>query len=1283
MESMQAEVEKGHVASWYKQLMDANRLSLVVALCMEISAKSGRISRAISALPYDRRHADPTKTTQPDDGGRHGHDIMHRRMLSSLYDLMWADDVPHAHRKHISKACFSLCRTLCDYSEQLSPRIVLHCAKATCYTAQAFEDESIVLYGMIQSTFLKRFLPNPTFIDVQDRLHTLFQSPSAGFNRWFHTVAECMLTTLEQLDDFPGWGAPTESCIWKVTLVHLESPYRGVRELMLRLLKHLVRNDQFAFKIFLCSLERWHWQNRNKYHLLALLMCEYRPGNVLQRSTIVVDELENALVQSLRYKHLLSGGQAMLRAMPSENVHRLVANVLLTEEDIGLVRNIVKYWFTTLPANSHSAIFNLLELNELAPDEDRLPAYLRGIKYDRLFLLANAFQREFQKNHNSLEQLLLMLCRLVDSVKPVPAVSMGLLIKTLSYHIIGWRCDSAGKFIILDHVLRLALEAIETPGCIALCNIVVEQCRLLLEKSNSSTDDRWCVVPRHLYNMYGRYLCPGGYRDSRPYQQTITALRLFTLLVEQCYAFPPTNCYQLTPRPPESVPWLAHLRSTSVEPPAKQLVDFHANVFALNHLLRSEYDDVRIAVASLVYNQPSAYCFDASLLTRLTHTKSCAPYLFPDLLANAEHEILVAAENVRRDLYANTSFADDDEETVYLKLHRAVDRASQVCFGIPELLVDALPAAEPFWAVTRAIDSVVESVLGLLNASRSATTREMPYSTPTAGTSFEIMECSMQLLLERSPEWTNVLERRGSPGPTSVEIALAKRSMQAELWKSLRAVAVFTEKYALWLLDHTIRWPDVVDQELGGCMKRFGNILLNCCHRGVIESSANCLGRVVRRIMHDKAQRSTRLVHLSDHGRPPPDTHVNELFWETLAVEPADRSDFRRARGYLFLLHSIMQAEAEGSIVSDSLLLRHYLQQHVKLDKRAQVKSMNDDELQPIGMLALHQLNLLVKSASMNEAMLPYADELMIVALEAFRRPDWPVRNAALQLYTSCSTKLAGQQQQYVDTQCDWPPVYVSLDEVMFKLPRTVRYIQQQLQTATDGDRTCSTAFLLLLLEFLTRFEYRAYGVEGQAVIVTTLRSFVWQLLSHEHDQIRRQASRCYVQLLDLDMLDAGEQFRGTTDHLLRSLFASSSCPNRQHGRCLTVYFYVRRYVTLRHFAQRRFSREQDSLASVRRLMAQHVPPDGTGCPKSFHCRITLLDFLIYIGFDRTEPIVSRLLNGHDLPNNHGQETFLMAWNSAASRAVGGVDGCTPVSSANMMPYEIELELDRGPEQDN
>ena len=193
------------------------------------------------------------------------------------------------------------------------------------------------------------------------------------------------------------------------------------------------------------------------------------------------------------------------------------------------------------------------------------------------------------------------------------------------------------------------------------------------------------------------------------------------------------------------------------------------------------------------------------------------------------------------------------------------------------------------------------------------------------------------------------------------------------------------------------------------------------------------------------------------------------------------------------------------------------------------------------------------------------------------------MRNAALQLYASCAQKLTGQGQQQCDPGADWPPAYTAFEEVACKATRTIRYMIRQLdgmlpaptngyrrsKRRTQPDHCPTIPFQLLVLQFLSKLEYRGYGQHHHPEpvapssatpcpphleMVGKLRAILWQLLGHEHDLVRKLAARCFAQLHDY-----ATELPALLDPLVHELFSTRGSVNFRHGLCpgiKVVYFY-------------------------------------------------------------------------------------------------------------------------------
>uniref|UniRef100_A0A182XY69 DUF2428 domain-containing protein n=1 Tax=Anopheles stephensi TaxID=30069 RepID=A0A182XY69_ANOST len=1320
----QAEVYDEQCHRWKLQLDEANDFSDVAAVCQDICNYAGRT--AGTGMPES--NLEPMLVNDAADGEapdraatgaepNSSSSILTRTLLANLKDA----NKTHSQRKIISKSYYNLChRNVLEGAPLEEVYGVSDLGKC--------DENSVAIYGMLNSRFLAHMQTLPTLASVAARNLALFLSPAAGYNRWFNTVSENVLT-IERLNLFRNvhTGEQYER-MWHIVLTNLESPYHGARENMLALLKYLVKDERFMRQIVVPELSRWSWINRNKFHLLVILLGQYKVQTLMALLHLDTDLLGGALRLSLKYKHLHTGGQALVRLLHKEQrmtafVFDLVATVII-EEEHDLVQVMAKYWFSCFTPKDYRTVYrthiNLehvitVHFEELGV-ENLFPPYCKHNKHEKLFLLAFLFRRELQK-HAYLKPFLLHLCDLADRQKPLPPATLGLLIESLGYYIIACGAtERINTYRLTTHLTRYMVEVMETPGHLAVCNTIVTVCRNLLkhivhiQQRPPSTGkefnrDAQALVAKFMsYDMYDRYLLPPGTKPV-DYQPTITALRLFAAFVEQFFEFTPSSQYVLQMRPTEKVAWIAKLLPASL--PLDELASsFRSMVYGLQHHLRSEFDDVRLITLKMLYNRPVAYHFDPKLQDQLAIVFSrgddtdTVRQKLHQLLADTIGKVRDAIHHHKQDFFAAV-LAEDDQPNG--QLHRLIDRCTEICFGFPDGRA-ALTNAELF----RVHDCVMEVWQLASYAMRCAKQADEPYY----GTSFELMERCLQMLLEQSHEW----KTNHAPGCIdSSKMGLAKRRMLVALWKTSR-------HSALWIVENNKETEN--SHAFGifqGYLQTLTTIITTACHRGAIEAGGNCLSRVVRQLMHLKQNVLTGETGANSARFRPLKRYTAEIkrMCETMLEYPQQHlDDFRRHRGYIWMLHSCMRSDAVDIVPGSPL--RMYLEEHMQLAQRAadhEREQSNDETVPPVMMvLWLHQLNLLARETVLNESILPHIDELMILALAHIRSPQWPIRNAALQLYSSCAAKLTGQRQQYKDPDADWAPVYTSFDEVAAKANRTMEFMLRQLKTLLPlGERSPDehdragtfpvqrdpvTPFLLLVLEFISKLEYRGY--RGAAPENTTYtahvhkyRAILWQLLRHEHDQVRKLAARSFAQLHD-----HYAEIPNLLEHMIRVLFTSRDSNFRQ-GLCQAIMACIQKYVTLERFGRRnqwieeqqhqhRLPRMKDViLKAVREMVGRHYMLDREiNFVSTFRFRCELHKLLLYLRFPRDCSVVMELIINRLAPNMHGLDVFAMQLNQVYNSGLSTVPETEPEPSAarhhhlhqqqpHSMPYELFLELDR------
>uniref|UniRef100_A0A182PU05 DUF2428 domain-containing protein n=1 Tax=Anopheles epiroticus TaxID=199890 RepID=A0A182PU05_9DIPT len=1258
---------------WGQQLENQKSFAEVARICQEICnvvAKNNAITWQETINLKDLQLT-PMATINPDTipnstAMELPTTIVTRKLLVLLLD----ETKPHSQRKIIVKSYYNLCcRNLLD-GATLNTVWGVHDLKSP-------ENNSLALYGMLHSRFLRMLETVPALSCVPKSNLFLFLSRSTGYTRWFNTVSENILT-IERHGAFRDIFTDVwQQQMWHVVLINLESPYHGARENMLALIKLLIRDHTFTHNVVLPEVGRWSWMNRNKFYLLAVLLGQYPWETVRGQLQLTQDLLGEALIISLRYKHLYTGGQMLVRLLHSDQqmsefVYKLAIRVFLRQE-LSDVQTMVKYWFSFFTPKASRLLYQLLNLEHIvlcyvqhSSADYQLPTYLSDNQHEKLFLMVHFFRHQLE-THTTLQPFLIKLCVLVQTLKPLPPATLGLLIDTLGHYLIA--CGAKGKIDTLQHTVQLTRyvqEAMESPGHIVACQTAVSVCQKLL-KHIIDTQQRHIPFDRDAqahfakfmsYDMYDKYLLPAG---SKPldYQPTITAFRLFAAFVEQFFEFPPTSKFVLQMRPSNTVGWVTQLLPDSLSM-AELGSSFRSMVYGLQYLLRSEYDDVRSYALKMLYNRPTAHHFDPKLQGQLAmvHSshgiqESIVRAMVRDLLSVTLTKLRTALEKHRHDFYAAVL---TEEENPNDQLHRLIDQCTEF------------------------LNELCEFILEIHNSSRRR-------DRGTIGTSFKLLDRCQAVLLNQSEEWRKIKR------PNSSQLALAKRKIQVALWKTLRAVAVFFEKHAIWLADQKLKATNCDDQLSLFRLEihSLTHIMVSCCHRGAIEATGYSLSRVVRHAVQLKEEAPTILEAVK---------HVYSKWDDYMPLDP---DDFRENRGLICMRHCFLRHDTND--LRDGTLLRDLLDDKLNLSECAKYHEQGGQKI-TVEVLWLHQLNLIARETSLNESILPHLDDLMVVALSHIRVPVWCVRNAALQLYASCSLKLTGQSQHYNDPSADWPPAYTSFEEVACKATRTILYMTSQLelmlQPPNHNGRTQThdwprRPFQLLVLQFLSKLEYRAYQTHHPGElsstphleIVTKLRAIMWQMLGQEHDLIRKLAARCFAQLQDIY-----DEIPDLLNSLVFEMFTTQGDINFRHGLCQAVLACVQRYVTLsRHLELRGTIQSKEAiLGHVREMVLSSYHYEVNLRPAApFRYRSEQLKLLLYLGFERASPPITKLVLKRRAPNAFGRDVLIMQLNqlfngNACTVSATGVVSIDPDTvdtnvehkqpQACTTSYEIILEWD-------
>ncbi|XP_058445159.1 uncharacterized protein LOC131426443 [Malaya genurostris] len=1069
-------------------------------------------------------------------------------------------------------------------------------------------DEAVAIYGMVYSGFFTLH-GSEDLTGVVRRNFDLFQAMGC-YSRYFITVGENLLT-LQRMDQHDRVFAERQEKIWHVVLLNLESPYRGVRDCMLTILKQLISDHKFVRSVVLPAALHWSWLNRNKFHVLLALLSRYQLNKLDELAGERID-VYAALELSLHYKHLFSGSQGiarMLHKQQEEEIFELEVRIL-QRGSIDLVRSMIKQWFSNLTPGDFRKLFLMMDLDQLRVGENRklMPEYLKKDRFVKFFQYMNLFRREFQscKDLNILLVLMLQITTEID----LDYASMSLLVETLVHHITtpNEHIHPSTSVFYIFKLKEYILQQIGVPS-MNVCNTFVVQCTKLLSYIASLPLERY-EPNEDAYGIVSEMMGSTVFHQhlqkppSQNYHAVLTSLRMFQAFASLFLEFTPMSPYRLQ----EKISTTTEISSYLLPMEADTFYDM---IYTVEHLLTSDFDDVRSIALKLLYNRNTAFHYGPALQAKLSliysyRTTSAILEAMNSFFDESHTALLTSLRDHDRDLFA---MMKNDYQ-----LYQQIDGITEAFFGYEESrTLGVLGRIRSFPGMLLLVNRVVEFILRSMNCAKTDRQRR-----DMIGSSFEIMDNSLQLLLDRSSQ-------------RSTNLAADKKTMLKMLWKALRSAACFVENFATWVLDNYRGRLDVI-QQLSICLRVFVLISLNCCHRGAIEATGVYFGRIIRKIAALKGRLVVRNDHRNRQARLIVDL-CERMFRALIRLNLQDE-DFRRCRGYLWLIHNFIKND---SYCNDE---RSYLRIYLSEQRLLLNNGQTSESLAKISIIQLHQLNLLVREASMNETVLEYIDDLMIIALERFKSTDWPTRNAALQLYSSIVTKLVGQRQQCSDPKCDWLPVYVSLNELIYKLVKSNKYILKELR---NGDQS-STPFLILVLEFLSKVEYRAYNVPGQKSIVIDYRTLMWRYLNHENDQVRRLAATCFTQLHD-----PHEETGKLMENLIICFYTARGNENFRHGLLQVIHFMIRKHVTNARYMGEGFQKEE-YLARVRQLLVRYWPLDD-GKVGSYRLRCHLLDLLLYLGFDKMEPIVVEQVFSKLAPNSFGLNVFLMRTNALYNKS--------------------------------
>lgn len=341
----------------------------------------------------------------------------------------------------------------------------------------------------------------------------------------------------------------------------------------------------------------------------------------------------------------------------------------------------------------------------------------------------------------------------------------------------------------------------------------------------------------------------------------------------------------------------------------------------------------------------------------------------------------------------------------------------------------------------------------------------------------------------------------------------------------------------------------------------------------------------------------------------------------------SETGEIRCSRGLILMAHQI---------ISNHPPFLKFLMENLMMTRR--ILSFKDLETikykNTVKPLQLHLLAALIKDSVLVEDMLKYYDFILLATFGAYKEcKNFVMENALLQVIGSIVPKISNQKRHLmnaVDSDfLHYEPKAVTFYEMYVRMPASFRIALFDLKSQLN---TLSVTYIIVLLEFLSSFEYRntlEYSSE-----MHLLRKVFESLLYHGCEKIRTLAGRCFSQWQNIDE-DLDDSMLNTIKMKIGGIFSGNS--NKVDSTARFVRHMIERYESsVKHVKSFDWN---ELLGSLQNEVLKDFPGNFSGAI-NFYVRIHLLDFLLFLGFDINSKLINSLMLEKGLSNDFGYKLW-------------------------------------------
>lgn len=853
----------------------------------------------------------------------------------------------------------------------------------------------------------------------------------------------------------------------------LQSNHNGVKEELLSLLLNICLHRKRALFYFQCAVHFLPWTNKYKYYILGCAVKCHRLCEFIIYLRYSEKTFLNGLRLSLIYKPLLLPSQYFVKNISEHEdvLFNYFIVDILNNGSFKEITNLYNYWLPVI--KNKRTLFDIIKECKILDTRENFLLLNASIEAFRSIVIFNVFCKEI---FTEFQTLFLNFCEFIFNEHFKCSMEAQYFIYT---------CIAENMSLFqLGKSLRYIYNVFEHQKCcdnteirskiLRKVPVILEEIVKLFMTSYKQDHIQKRVLEDNILFFFSKIqIFIEENMTCLNYQNRIFALKLLEYLIKSQIVYNNTS------------------KSDHYFCEANQLGTFlmSKNVFIYDKILQKIYSNL---------NNPTDYSDTRSILINLLQD-AILPLSRYDLItqinkfciqANIDECYLSAVYSL---VLMNSFSSETDLITeMYISTLESLKKALNQ-FQIDALLACKTQGGHLFSYINIICNlirnryifekflfdeslNIIQAIVNYLLSIFS------PFNTETHCASFEEIDIGLELLVKNSA--------------FNVEChSEARKFLLLSVWYTLKACCEISTILVEMIVSRNVN--QLIERELcilEQCVQINVDVLVNCRHRGAIESAGSCIGRI------------TKYITCKLDAFSMPYRFLDKCVKEIYNIDNKCVSTTRRGAGYPILFLNIVKNESNRY---GRPILKSTLCELLEIIYKAQkasffIANQNCDRLY---VLTLHLLCVLIKDTEMKNFVKYIYGHLIIVTSSFLGSLDWSLCNGSLQLIGALVPKIVGQQQLFQENSAiSWVAAESTYDEIIRRYPDMCEHILHVF-----AENKTSTRAIISFLDFFQRIDYLHSNHNKTSKLITKYRSLLWSYLKHACAKVRNLASICFI----------------------------------------------------------------------------------------------------------------------------------------------------------------------------